>query len=173
MSVWLQTWHAGSSSRPRLRPASHWEIKQVKQKKIRPNTICVAHRRFMYLEPYSHPPPPASAAEVLPLTLLPPPPSPQEPEWGIRDKWRGMLVGTTCIPRLTVCQEQDWSVGSARHCYWAKTHKLAHRGSGNVTIYEFDENYRFFFTNSCDPSIGHTLRLFFTHFSIKVHKGWL
>jgi hypothetical protein len=30
-----------------------------------------------------------------------------------------------------------------------------------ATLYEFDENDRFF-TTSCDPYMGHTLRLFYT-----------
>jgi hypothetical protein len=35
-----------------------------------------------------------------------------------------------------------------------------------ATLYEFDENDRFF-TTSCDPYMGHTLSFFFTHFTIK------
>jgi hypothetical protein len=35
-----------------------------------------------------------------------------------------------------------------------------------IAHYEFDENYRFF-TASCDPYMGHILRPFFTHFTIK------
>ncbi len=47
--------------------------------------------------------------------------------------------------------------------------QIAHRGSGNIvaTLYVFDKNYRFF-AASCDPSVGHTLRHFFTHFTIKM-----
>jgi hypothetical protein len=35
-----------------------------------------------------------------------------------------------------------------------------------ATLFEFNENDRFF-TTSCDPYMGHTLRLFFTHFTLK------
>jgi hypothetical protein len=34
-------------------------------------------------------------------------------------------------------------------------------------FFEFDENDRFF-TASCDPDMSHTLRFFFTHFTIKM-----
>jgi hypothetical protein len=34
------------------------------------------------------------------------------------------------------------------------------------TVYEFHENGRFF-TTSCDPYMGYTLKLFFTHFTVK------
>jgi hypothetical protein len=46
--------------------------------------------------------------------------------------------------------------------------QIAHRGSGNIvaTLYEFDENDRFF-TASCDPYVGHTPRLFFYTFHHK------
>jgi hypothetical protein len=41
-----------------------------------------------------------------------------------------------------------------------------------ATLYEFDENDRFFTAASCDPYMGHTLRLF-THLSIQRTQGWL
>jgi hypothetical protein len=46
--------------------------------------------------------------------------------------------------------------------------KLAYRSTvvKIATLYEFDENDRFF-TTSCDPNMGYTLRLFFTHFTTK------
>jgi hypothetical protein len=37
---------------------------------------------------------------------------------------------------------------------------------GMAILCEFDENYRFF-TTFCDPYMGHTFRLFFTHFTLK------
>jgi hypothetical protein len=35
-----------------------------------------------------------------------------------------------------------------------------------ATLCEFDENDGFF-TTSCDPYMGHTFRLFFTHYTLK------
>jgi hypothetical protein len=41
-----------------------------------------------------------------------------------------------------------------------------------ATLSEFDDNDRFF-TASCDPYVGHTLRLVYTFHQKKGHKGWL